>query len=119
MFFRALEHISIAGNYKPARLLCRMVLAGSPNYHDVRVLYGRTYAWDKQFATAAAAFEEVIRRDPAFEDAYLAWIDTELWAGKKDSAALVAKAGLKILPNGQNLKEKWAKMLASKSSKTL
>ena len=55
LFFRA-RQLAFSGHYDEARLLCRFVLAKSPNYHDVRILYGRTYAWNKQYDVAAASF---------------------------------------------------------------
>jgi tetratricopeptide (TPR) repeat protein len=118
LFLKARE-FAFAVKYKEARLLCRKVLAESPNYHDVRVLYGRTYAWDKKYAAAAASFKEVIRRDPTFEDAYLAWIDTEIWAGKTDSAALLVSLGLKALPKSAGLEEKKQKVQAVKNSSVI
>jgi hypothetical protein len=45
--FDRARRLAFSGAYEPARLLCRKVLAGSSNYHDVRVLYGRTFAWEK------------------------------------------------------------------------
>lgn len=113
LFARA-RRLAFTGMYPPARLLCRRILEDSPNYHDVRVLYGRTYAWEKNFVLAMPAFAEVIRRNPSFEDAYLAWIDAETWAGKKDSALLLAEKALHVLPGSKPLKEKQVKLLASK-----
>jgi len=110
--FAKARRLAFAGAYEAARLLCRRVLVESPNYHDVRVLYGRTYAWDKKYAQAAPAFAEVVRRNPGYEDAYLAWIDAETWAGKKDSALLLAQKGLAALPESVSLQEKKKKLLA-------
>ena len=110
--FAKARRLAFAGAYEQARLLCRYVLAESPNYHDVRVLYGRTFAWDKQYQTAVPAFAEVLRRNPAYEDAWLAWIDAETWAGKKDSALLLVKKALQAIPNSESLNEKKTKLLA-------
>jgi tetratricopeptide (TPR) repeat protein len=92
--------LAFSGAYEPARLLCRKVLAGSPNYHDVQVLYGRMFAWEKNHKEAVEAFAEVLRRNPEYEDAYLAWIDAATWAGKKDSALLLSRKALSGKPSG-------------------
>lgn len=113
LFSRA-RQLAFSGHYEEARLLCRYVLAKSPNYHDVRILFGRTYAWNKQYEVAAASFAEVLRRNPAVEDAYLAWIDDERWAGRKDSALLLTQKGLKLLPDSKDLKEREAKLTAKR-----
>ncbi|MDB5196773.1 MAG: sulfatase [Flaviaesturariibacter sp.] len=113
LFMRA-RKLAFAKELVGARLLCRKILAESPNYHDVRVLYGRTHAWDKKYNIAKGSFQEVIRRDPTFEDAYLAWTDVELWSGKRDSALLVVNKGLQALPNSEELKLRKAKVLAAK-----
>jgi hypothetical protein len=81
--FDRARRLAFSGAYEPARLLCRKVLAGSSNYHDVRVLYGRTFAWEKNHKEAVEAFAVVLRRKPEYEGAYLAWIDAATWAGKK------------------------------------
>jgi hypothetical protein len=110
LFARA-RRLAFRGAYEPAQLLCRKVLAGSPNYHDVRILYGRTFAWEKKHNMAVAAFTEVLRRNPSYEDAYLAWIDAETWAGKKDSALLLTKKALSVLPASTHVKMKRARLL--------
>lgn len=112
--FAKARRLAFAGNQEQARLLCRKALAISPNYHDVRILFGRTYAWEKNYALAVPAFAEVVRRSPGYEDAYLAWIDAETWAGKKDSALLLVKKALTYLPGSSSLHEKKSKLLGSK-----
>jgi lipoteichoic acid synthase len=86
-----------------ARLICRRILAASPNYHDTRVLLGRTFAWNNDYKTAKRLFNEVIRRDETYVDAYTALADVQLWS---DSAAVsleAARQGLKLYPNNEDL----------------
>lgn len=112
--FSMARKLASSSQYVLSRLMCRKILSGSPNYHDVRVLLGRTYAWDQNYHMAAPQFAEVLRRSPLYEDAYLAWIDAAIWAEKKDSALVLAKKGLHYLPGSASLKEKIETLQARK-----
>ncbi len=92
-----------------ARLICRRILSSSPNYHDTRVLLGRTFAWNNDYRTAKRLFNDVIRRDETYIDAYSALADAQLWS---DSAAVsleVAQRGLKLYPANEDLLVRAAK----------
>ncbi len=86
-----------------AQLICRRILAATPNFHDVRTLLGRTYAWNNDYETAKRLFNNVIERDETYIDAYTALADVQLW---NDSAAVslsVAQKGLSMYPNNEDL----------------
>jgi YaiO family outer membrane protein len=61
------------------REMLRYLLEKNPRHHDARVLLGRTYAWDKNYAGARKELQRVINENPKHEDALLALMDVELW----------------------------------------
>ncbi|MFZ4621234.1 MAG: sulfatase-like hydrolase/transferase [Bacteroidota bacterium] len=100
-----------------SRLICRRILFASPNFHDTRVLLGRTYAWNNDYRTAKRLFNDVISRDETYIDAYSALADAELWS---DSAAVsleVAKRGLGLYPKNEDLLARSVKALVSLNRK--
>lgn len=111
--FQSARERASAGKYDEARLICRKLLRNSPNFHDVRTLLGRTYAWEKRFDEARATFEEVIRRAPMYSDAYIALADVEFWSGNTDQALGVVLGALQRFPANQNILLREAKILAA------
>lgn len=111
--FQSARDRAFAGKYDEARLICRKLLRNSPNFHDVRTLLGRTYAWEKRFGEARATFEEVIRRAPMYSDAYAALADVEFWAGNSDQALGVVLGALQRFPANQDILLREAKILAA------
>ena len=102
LFFLAREK-AFAGKTDEARLICRRILAAAPNFHDVRTLLGRTYAWNKEYDTAKHLFNNVLQRDETYVDAYTALADVQLW---NDSAAVslrIAQKGLSLYPVNEDL----------------
>ncbi|MCW3073332.1 MAG: sulfatase [Flaviaesturariibacter sp.] len=113
LFMKA-RNLAASDQYNDTRLLCRKILMESPNYHGVRVLLGRTYLWEHKYAASVPYFKEVLRREPTFEDAYLAWIDAEIWSGNKDSALLLVTNALIALPQSDSIKKRGERALATR-----
>ncbi len=99
------------GQYEIARAIAERLLEASPNYHDVRLLLGRTYAWSRKFDRARRAFRTVMRRDSTYYDAYNALTDTERWAGRPETALQVINEGLTHHPDRPDFLAKKAKAL--------
>ena len=112
LFQRARETAS-SQNYDEARTICRKLLRNGPNYHDVRTLLGRTFAWEKRFDEARACFEEVMRRAPNYPDAQTALFDVEFWSGNTPQALTLANQALRRFPTNQDLLFRKAKVLAA------
>lgn len=89
-----------------ARLICKKLLSLSPNYHDARVLLGRSYAWDGQYDKARSCFRETIRRQPQYQDAYQAWIDVERWSDNTKTALELCDKALALFPDEHEFREK-------------
>jgi lipoteichoic acid synthase len=89
--------------YDDARLIARHVLRSSPNYNDMRMLMGRSFAWQGNHAEASRSFEEVIRRNPSYCDAYSALADLALWTDRLTDALTIIDKGLLQDPNDTDL----------------
>jgi len=74
-FFQLAQEKSTANKDEEARTVCRKLLRNGSNFHDVRTLLGRTYAWEERYDEARAAFNEVIRRSPNYPGAQIALVD--------------------------------------------
>lgn len=85
--------------YAEARVICRRLLAINPDYHDVRMLLGRTYAWDHQYLEASDAFTEVIRRSPSYADAFFGLAQVQFWSGNFEEGLKTVNKAIDMLPS--------------------
>src|SRR5688500_2536480 len=79
--FQEARTLAFAGKREQARTICQTILSQKPDYHDVRILMARTYAWDRQYKEARAELKKVLDKKPSMLDAISASIDNEFWAG--------------------------------------
>ena len=100
-------------NYEEVRTICRKLLRNGPNYHDVRTLLGRTFAWEKRYDEARPCFVEVIRRAPNYPDAQTALVDVEFWSGNTAHALTLVNQALQRFPTNQDLLIRKSKLLAA------
>jgi lipoteichoic acid synthase len=100
-------------HYDDVRLIARHVLRDSPNYLDIRMLIGRSYAWQSKYEEANLNYEEVIRRDPNYYDAYSALADIAMWSGKPTDSLAIIEKGLIQNPNDTDLLLHKVRALAS------
>lgn len=77
---------SFHGDREKAREMLRYILAQVPEYHDVRVLLGKTYAWDGLHDEARWELQLVLSDSPDHSDALNAMIDVELWSKQYEEA---------------------------------
>lgn len=106
------------GSRAKARIYLLRALDFSPNYSEIRVFLGRTYAWDDQYDSARVAFATVIEKNPNYIDAYSAWADVEFWDDKPGIALTAVQAGLKREANNEVLLYKKAKALVALNKET-
>lgn len=92
-----------------ARLLCDYILNQFPNYTDVRVLKGRTLAWDGSYKKAEKSLLNALNRDPFYEDTYNALLDLYWWSGNDDKSILLMDKARKNKINSNELNFKLAK----------
>lgn len=85
-------------DYSTAIALSKRALAIAPSYTEITVFLGRLYAWDKKPDSARIYFEEALRKQPAPEDAYVAYADFEYWNDNNDASLAVSDKGLVHYP---------------------
>lgn len=88
------------GKREDARLICNYILNEFPNHSDVSILKGRTFAWDGKFDEAETEFLKVIKKNPYYDDTYLAILDLYWWSESDDKAIkLLTKDVMKHMTN--------------------
>lgn len=95
LYFEARDY-AFSQEYTNARNILRYLLRQSPNYHDARLLYGRTYGWDGDYEKAEEEFRDVINRNDRIVEAYSAIADLYFWQGKPDETINVVERGMEI-----------------------
>ncbi|MDZ7807917.1 MAG: sulfatase-like hydrolase/transferase [Gracilimonas sp.] len=94
--FQMARDSAFSSNYEYSQIMLRHVLRRSPNYHDARLLYGRTLAWSGDYDNAISKFEEVVERAPNYQDTYNALSDVYYWQGMHEKSLEYAELGFKI-----------------------
>ena len=94
---------AFAGDRADARVILRKLLHDAPNNHDARTLLGRSFAWDRAYDSARVALREVLRRGPAYVEAYSALSDVEIWSGAPARGLAMADSGLQREPKSADL----------------
>lgn len=92
--FRVAKDLAYIGNYSASRQVCDTILKQAPDYADVMILKGRTYAWEQKTDEARTELLKALATGKAGEDVYLALADNELWAGYYGRAENYAQEGL-------------------------
>ena len=110
--FQRARQRAFDGDYEVARAIAKRILLQEPDYHDVRILIGRTNAWQGNYEQAEKYFKEVLDEDATYEDAYSAYVDNELWQGDYETALRVISQGLKHHPQNKAFLERKIKILA-------
>lgn len=100
--------------YREARILLRRTLRRAPDYHDARLLHGRTYGWSGDYDRAEQAFDEVLRRDSTTIGAYVALADLNYWRGNPQATIRWATTGLSHHAGSPRLQFRLARAHAQK-----
>ncbi|MDZ7773956.1 MAG: YaiO family outer membrane beta-barrel protein [Balneolaceae bacterium] len=111
--FRQAREAAYAERYEEARRLCLGILDEVPDYHEVRILLGRTYAWEGRFGEARKHLEEVLVRAPRNRDALLALVNVAYWSGNHAEAARAAARALVYHPLDPELMDRRIRALTA------
>lgn len=109
--FTVARELGFNGKRAEARDLCKLALQKSPKYNEIRVFLGRLFLWDDQYDSARYYFQESIRINPMYMDAYAAWCDAELWSDQYNKALEISNDGLSRDSNNTDLLIKKARAL--------
>lgn len=122
--FKKAQGLAFNGNREEARKLCYKILKGKPNFHDARILIGRTFAWDKRYDEARKELHDVLDKDYDNKDAISALIDLEKWSGDLSKALFYCEYGQSFYPREEDflikkIKIQQEKGLDAKSLQTI
>ncbi|MEF8983581.1 MAG: YaiO family outer membrane beta-barrel protein [Bacteroidales bacterium] len=95
-----------------ARKIAYDILSQDPDYHDARVLIGRTLIWDEKHDSARTELKTVYEKMPTHYDCIHALIDLERWSDNFTKALEYANHGLEYYPNDVDMLYKKADILA-------
>ncbi|MBN7810635.1 YaiO family outer membrane beta-barrel protein [Algoriphagus sp. H41] len=66
--------------YQEGRKIAFRALERYPNYADILILVGRSYAWEGKNDSASIYLERAIVASPDYTDGYVAYVDNLFWA---------------------------------------
>ncbi len=91
------RELILDGKYSEGRKIAFKALSQYPDYADILILVGRSYAWEGTYDSASIYLERAIVASPTYADGYSAFLDNLSWAGEfsqADSVLLRAKSNL-------------------------
>jgi len=95
--------------YLEGRKIAFRALAKYPDYADILILVGRSYAWEGKNDSASVYLSRAIVADPTYEDGYVGYLDNLSWAEQYDEAhrilGIAKKAFGEPLPDEIRYKE--------------
>lgn len=98
--------------YTEAREKLEYILQQTPDYHDVRVQLGRTYAWEGRYEEALSVYNMVLKQKPEDINALQAKIDVLVWNNELTDALSTIETALKYHPDHEDFLLKKAKIFA-------
>lgn len=72
--------------YQEGRKIAFRALEKYPEYADILILVGRSYAWEGKNDSASIYLERAIVASPNYEDGYSAYLDNLMWSDQYDQA---------------------------------
>ncbi|MEX2602765.1 MAG: sulfatase-like hydrolase/transferase [Gracilimonas sp.] len=97
--FEIARDSAIQNNYEYAQIILRNLLRKVPDFHDARLLYGRTFAWNGNYTQALPVFEETLKRAPEYSDVYVALADLYYWQSMHLQSLKYINEGLERNPD--------------------
>lgn len=112
MFLKAREK-AFNNERETARLICNYILKKSPNYVDVRILKGRTLAWDGKYDESEKELLNSLKRSPYYDDIYLALLDMYWWSSQNEKSKLIVDKAIKNKIKNDEVAYKMARAYAT------
>jgi YaiO family outer membrane protein len=83
------RELILDGKYSEGRRIAFKALNKYPDYADILILVGRSYAWEGTYDSASIYLERAIIASPTYVDGYSAYLDNLSWAGEFEQADTV------------------------------
>ena len=106
LFIEARQAAMDTSSRERAIEMCQHALSQSPDYHDFRILLGRCYSWDGNYAQAEAELIQVVEAVETYQDARNALLNTYIWSNQDAKALEFLASSIQIYPNDINYKLK-------------
>ncbi|WP_144607110.1 YaiO family outer membrane beta-barrel protein [Algoriphagus algorifonticola] len=85
LFYEA-RTLILDGKYQEGRSIAFRALSKYPEYADILILVGRSYAWEGKNDSASIYLERAIVASPTYADAYVAYLDNLSWGEQYQKA---------------------------------
>ncbi len=112
LFIEARQAAMDTSSRERAIEMCQHALSQSPDYHDFRILLGRCYSWDGNYAQAEAELIQVVEAVETYQDARNALLNTYIWSNQDAKALEFLASSIQIYPNDINYKLKQMQIFA-------
>lgn len=109
--YKSAQKKAFSGQYRAARAEIRTLLKSNPNEYEAIILMARTYNWEGKYDSAAHYLEPLVLEHPEFTDAWLALLDTRMWAKNMVDALPIVERLLNVQDTSMVLKLKRAEIL--------
>ena len=112
LFIEARQAAMDTSSRERAIEMCQHALSQSPDYHDFRILLGRCYSWDGNYAQAEAELIQVVEAVETYQDARNALLNTYIWSNQDAKALEFLASSIQKYPNDINYKLKQMQIFA-------
>ena len=101
--FQKARDAAFSERYAEARKICRQILSYYPDYYDVSILMGSTYAWELKTDSARMIISPLLDIEPDNIDVLNLLIDNEMWSGQYRKALEWINQALDFYPSNEDL----------------
>lgn len=98
-------------NYALAKHYLYKAMGQSPDYADIKIFLGRIHTWTGNTDSARLYFSSVLKNNPGYADAAVAYSDLEYWNDQNGKALAIVDSGLVYHPSDEALLLRRAKIL--------
>ena len=116
--FLEARELAFEKKYEESRIILNAILVEYPEYSDVQNLLAKTYSWEGNYEEARGHFDQIVMRESANQEVWLAAINNEIFAQNEIVAFSKVNKALDNLPGDPELielKERIDGLLQAKS----
>ena len=110
LLYHKAREMALGQEIVASQAIIKYGLNKSPNFHDLRVLLARTYAWRTKYDSAYLCLDETLKRIGHYEDAYVAYADVAYWDEQLELSQTMVDTGIREYPASLPLKSRQARL---------